>query len=202
MPSRHLLRAVWPAQWLPPEFVAWRNHPDTSRRALAVHEAAHAVALMVGGSGTVGAVLYDEPLNGASGQAFGDITQPRDSPPPPINSSDTALGGLWSAVIFHAGVQSELLDFGCVLPGELRYAAKDFDDASKALSVFPLRAPHGWAQAASRALLTENWQTVSGIAKVLIERGQWQVDASTPPVKFSGAALLFAVTAAYDSPEH
>ncbi len=205
MPSKHLLRASWPACWLPPDHHAWRT--KNTRRALAVHEAGHAVSLLVGGPGTVGAILYDKTRPcGADGQAFADITQadietPSDSTPPAINPSCTTLGGLWNAVIFHAGVQAELLDFGQVLPGELNYAAKDFDDARAALMVFPNRAPHGWCQQVARCLLSANWPSVQAIADVLLERGRWQADASTPAVKFTDTAALFAAAAHYDNSE-
>lgn len=194
MPSVSLLLAVWSASWWPPGYVEWRA--AYTRRALAIHEASHAVAMMVGGSGKVGARLYDEPVGefGADGQAFADITRAPDATLPASNPSGTALGALWNAVISHAGVQGELLEFGVAVTGELRYSAQDWIDATQALGIFP-RSPHGWCQQVARCLLSENWPLVQRIARILESTGEWQANADTLPVKFSGTTALFAAAA-------
>ncbi|MDP3106959.1 hypothetical protein [Hydrogenophaga sp.] len=161
-PEAHSLRTSRPFMNYPPEF----RRPSLAR--VAHHEAAHVILLR-----WIGLDSPKATATATSGLAY----MPSLPDVPEQHPDPTGEVAACAAAIFHAGAMGELLHEGIEWTGPLFYPEQvDYQMANRMLMAgFGNHASsgHAWAQRVALHVLQSRWDEVQGIARVLIERGEW-----------------------------
>lgn len=155
----------------------WQSRPRSTgtRRAIAVHEAAHVVLMQWIGLQSPSASIVVDAAGGRGEACFPGREFFARLPDPPQDESGvlSATG----AAIYHAGVVAEMLDAGIRAPGPIFYPqATDYlraDDLLLDRFGRHSSAAHFYAQQVARHVLSGRWREVEAIAQRLTVSGTW-----------------------------
>jgi len=174
-PPRRWITRVWERE----SFPAYQQTALT----IAHHEAGHAVVCMFFGIPIQAARFDTETLSGAVELDRAGMKEERErlsslSKKPCDETKTVQQAALWASAMYFAGMEAEFIFHGITHKGPVFVGTSDQQAALEILrDAYGHTTPVYYCQRLARAILLENWRSVSAIAESLHENGYMNIEA-------------------------